>query len=169
MKREQKEKVIKDLEDSFEKMNTFYLVDFKGITVSQSIKLRRLMRENSFSFRVIKNRLALRALREEFPEDLREGFQGPTAIAFSSQESLSLARLLKNFSEENNVLKVKGGIVEGQFLSPEKFVEIASLTSRDDLLSKIAYLMAFPLIKLSRTWQSSLLSLGRMLSQLKTK
>lgn len=169
MKREQKEKVIKDLEDSFEKMNTFYLVDFKGITVSQSIKLRRLMRENSFSFRVIKNRLALRALREEFPEDLREGFQGPTAIAFSSQESLSLARLLKNFSEENNVLKVKGGIVEGQFLSPEKFVEIASLTSRDDLLSKTAYLMAFPLIKLSRTWQSSLLSLGRMLSQLKTK
>jgi len=169
VKREQKEKVIKDLEDSFEKMNTFYLVDFKGITVSQSIKLRRLMRENSFSFRVIKNRLALRALREEFPEDLREGFQGPTAIAFSSQESLSLARLLKNFSEENNVLKVKGGIVEGQFLSPEKFVEIASLTSRDDLLSKIAYLMAFPLIKLSRTWQSSLLSLGRMLSQLKTK
>lgn len=169
MKREQKEKIIKDLEDSFGKMNTFYLVDFKGITVSQSIKLRRLMRENSFSFRVIKNRLALRALREEFPEDLREGFQGPTAIAFSSQESLSLARLLKNFSEENNVLKVKGGIVEGQFLSPEKFVEIASLTSRDDLLSKIAYLMAFPLIKLSRTWQSSLLSLGRMLSQLKTK
>jgi len=169
VKREQKEKVIKDLEDSFEKMNTFYLVDFKGITVSQSIKLRRLMRENSFSFRVIKNRLALRALREEFPEDLREGFQGPTAIAFSSQESLSLARLLKNFSEENNVLKVKGGIVEGQFLSPEKFVEIASLTSRDDLLNKTAYLMAFPLIKLSRTWQSSLLSLGRMLSQLKTK
>jgi large subunit ribosomal protein L10 len=169
VKREQKEKIIKDLEDSFGKMNTFYLVDFKGITVSQSIKLRRLMRENSFSFRVIKNRLALRALREEFPEDLREGFQGPTAIAFSSQESLSLARLLKNFSEENNVLKVKGGIVEGQFLSPEKFVEIASLTSRDDLLSKIAYLMAFPLIKLSRTWQSSLLSLGRMLSQLKTK
>lgn len=169
MKREQKEKIVKDLEDSFRKMNTFYLVDFKGITVSQSIKLRRLMRENSFSFRVIKNRLALKALREEFPEDLREGFQGPTAIAFSSQESISLARLLKNFSEENNVLKVKGGIVEGQFLSPEKFVEIASLTSRDDLLSKIAYLMAFPLIKLLRTWQSSLLSLGRMLSQLKTK
>jgi len=169
VKREQKEKIVKDLEDSFRKMNTFYLVDFKGITVSQSIRLRRLMRENSFSFRVIKNRLALKALREEFPEDLREGFQGPTAIAFSSQESLSLARLLKNFSEENNVLKVKGGIVEGQFLSPEKFVEIASLTSRDDLLSKIAYLMAFPLIKLLRTWQSSLLSLGRMLSQLKTK
>lgn len=169
MKREQKEEIIKDLENSFEKMSTFYLVDFKGITVSQSIELRRLMRENSFLFRVIKNRLALRALKEEFPEDLREGFQGPTAIAFSPQDSISLARLLKNFSEENKVLKVKGGIVEGRFLAPEKFDEIASLTSKEDLLSKIAYLMTFPLIKLSRTWQSPLLSLGRMLSQLKTK
>lgn len=169
MKREQKEEIIKDLENSFEKMSTFYLVDFKGITVSQSIELRRLMRENSFLFRVIKNRLALRALKEEFPEDLREGFQGPTAIAFSPQDSISLARLLKNFSEENKVLKVKGGIVEGRFLAPEKFDEIASLTSKEDLLSKIVYLMTFPLIKLSRTWQSPLLSLGRMLSQLKTK
>jgi large subunit ribosomal protein L10 len=169
VKREQKEEIVKDLENAFEKMSTFYLVDFKGITVSQSIKLRRLMRENSYFFRVIKNRLALRALREEFPEDLREGFQGPTAIAFSPQDSINLARLLKNFSEENKVLKVKGGIVEGRFLAPEKFDEIASLTSKEDLFSKIAYSMTFPLIKLSRTWQSPLLSLGRMLSQLKTK
>lgn len=169
MRREEKEKLVKELTGSFEKMNTFYLVDFKGMPVYQSVELRKLMKENSFSFRIVKNRLALRALKEDIPEGLRECFQGPTAIAFAPQDPLGLARLIKNFSAQNNVLTVKGGIVEGKFLAPEKFNEIASLTSKEDLLRRIAYLMASPLIKLLRTWQAPLLSLGRVLSQLNTK
>jgi large subunit ribosomal protein L10 len=169
VKREEKEKFIQDLTDTLGKIDNFYLVDFKGITVSQSTKLRRLMRENSYSFQVIKNRLALRAVKEDFPESLSECFQGPTALAFAPQDPVGLARLLKDFSEQNNVLAVKGGMLEGQFMAPEKFNEIARLTSREDLLSKIAYLMTFPMLRLVRTWQAPLLSLGRVWSQLKDK
>jgi len=169
VKREEKEKFIQDLTDTLEKIDNFYLVDFKGITVSQSTELRRLMRENSYSFRVIKNRLALRAVREDFPESLGECFQGPTALAFAPQDPFGLARILKDFSEQNKVLAVKGGMLEGQFIAPEKFNEIANLTSREDLLNKMAYLMTFPLLRLVRTWQAPLLSLGRVLSQFKDK
>jgi len=169
MKRGEKERWIQNLNDTFEKIGNFYLVDFKGITVSQSTELRRLMRKNSYSFLVVKNRLALRALKEDFPGSLDECFQGPTALAFAPQDPLGLARILKDFSEQNNVLAVKGGILDGQFIAPEKFNEIAKLTSREDLLNKMAYLMAFPLLRLVRTWQAPLLSLGRVLSQLKVK
>ncbi|MFB0566606.1 MAG: 50S ribosomal protein L10 [Candidatus Aminicenantaceae bacterium] len=169
MKREGKEQVVKSLGEIFNRINTFYLVDFKGMNVSQSVELRKLMQENSFSFQVIKNRLALRALKEEFPESLRECFQGPTAIAFTSQDALGLARTIKDFSSKNNVLSVKGGILEGQFLASEKFDQIARLTSKKELLGKIGYLIAYPLIELIRTWQAPLLGLGRMLSQFKTK
>ncbi len=169
MKREEKEKFVQDLTDTLRKIDNFYLVDFKGITVSQSTELRRLMRENSYSFQVVKNRLALRAVKQDFPESLTQRFEGPTALAFAPQDPVGLARLLKDFSEQNNVLSVKGGMLEGQFMAPEKFNEIARLTSREDLLNKMAYLMAFPMLRLVRTWQAPLLSLGRVWSQLKDK
>ena len=169
MKRENKEKLVKELSDAFEKYDTFYLVDFIKMSVVQAVELRKLFRENSYSFRVVKNRLALRALREDFPEDLKKCFQGSTAIAFASQNPVGLARILKDYSDRNKVLTVKAGMLEGQFVSPERFTEVATLTSREDLIAKFGYLMVFPLIKLLRTWQAPLNNLGRLLSQLKTK
>jgi len=64
VKREDKEKQVKELTDSFEKYDSFYLVDFIKMSVAQAVELRRIFRDNSYSFRVVKNRLALRALKE---------------------------------------------------------------------------------------------------------
>ena len=169
MNREDKEKQVKELSDSFEKYDSFYLVDFIKMSVAQAVELRRIFRDNSYSIRVVKNRLALRALKEDFPEDLKTCFQGPTAIAFASQNPVGLARLIKNFSDRNKVLSVKAGMLEGQFISSERFTEVAALSSREDLIAKIGNLMALPLNKLLWTWQTPLNSLGRLLSQLKTK
>ena len=169
MKREDKEKQVKELSDSFEKHDSFYLVDFIKMSVAQAVELRRIFRDNSYSFRVVKNRLALRALKEDFPEDLKTFFQGSTAIAFASQNPVGLARLIKDFSDRNKVLSVKAGMLEGQFLSSERFTEVAGLRSREDLIAKVGNLMALPLIKLLWTWQAPLNSFSRLLSQLKTK
>lgn len=169
MKRVDKEKQVKELSEIFKSCDSFYLVDFMKMSAAQAVELRKLFRENFYSFRVIKNRLALRALREEFPEDLKKCFQDSTAIAFAFQNPVGLARLIKEFSEQNKVLTVKAGMLEGQFLSPERFTEVAALTSREDLIAKIGNLMVLPLIKLLRTWQAPLNNLSSLLSQLKTK
>lgn len=169
MKREVKERQVKELSDSFKSCKSFYLVDFIKMPVSRAVELRNLFRENSYSFRVVKNRLALKAFREDFPEDLKRYFQGPTAIAFASQDPVGLARLIKDFSVRNKVLTVKAGLLDGEFLSGERFTEIASLSSREELVAKIGHLMAYPLIKLHRTWQAPINSIGRLLSQLKSK
>ncbi len=167
--REKKEGLIKEINENFKKHDTFYILDFINMPVSQSVELRRQLREHSFTFKVVKNRLALRALTEDLPEKLKQHFIGPTAIAFASENPLQLARLLKDFSHQNKVLRFKAGLLEGQFLPEEQFSEVASLTSREDLLVRFCYLMINPLIRTLRTWQAPIGSLGRLLSQLKSK
>jgi large subunit ribosomal protein L10 len=167
--RERKEVMVQEISDDFAAYESFYLLDFMRMPVSKAVALRREMRKNDYLFKVIKNRLALRALKDDFPPELRKHFQGPTAIAFSAADPVGLARLIKDFSAQYKVLTVKAGIVEGRYLPQEDFDTIATLSSREELLAKLGYLIANPLIKLLRTLQAPYQSLGSMLSQLKSK
>jgi large subunit ribosomal protein L10 len=167
VKKEAKQPIIKTLERLFETNGTYYLVDFKKMKVSQSVELRKILRKNAFTYKVIKNRLALRALGDRCPEPLRPFFQKPTAIAFGAREPIQLARLLRDFSAQGKILAVKGGQVEGQYLAPGRFDELCRLSSREDLLGKIGYLMASPLHRLMRTLQAPLGNIGILLGELK--
>lgn len=167
--RQKKEEFIKELNKDFNNYESFYLVDFVNMSVSKAIELRRELRKNSYVFKVVKNRLALRALKEDFPEELKEQFTGPTALAFAPEDPVGLARLIKDFSIKHKLLKVKAGIVEGRYLPSEDFHTVANLSSREDLLARLGFLMAYPLTQLLKTWQAPFSSLGNMLSQLKSK
>ena len=167
--REKKESLIQEINANFAKYDSFYLFDFINMPVAKTMELRKQLHENSFPLKVVKNRLALRALTEDLPEDLKEHFRGPTAIAFASENPLQLARMLRDFSNQHRVLKFKAGLLEGQFLPEDQFETVANLTSRKDLIAKIGFLMANPLIKFLWTWQAPMDSLGRLLSQLKSK
>jgi large subunit ribosomal protein L10 len=167
--RDKKENQVKEISENFSTHDSFYLLDFINMPVAQTMELRKQLHDNSFPIKVVKNRLALRALTEDLPEDLQKYFRGPTAIAFASENPLQLARLLRDFSKQHKVLKFKAGLLDGQFLPVDKFEDIANLTSREELIAKIAFLMANPLIKLLRTWQAPIESVGRLLSQLKSK
>jgi len=161
--------MIKSLEQDFGRQKTIYLLDYTGMKVSQAVALRKLLKKSAYDFKVVKNRLALRALREEVPVELRSYFQKPTAVALAAAEPVKLARMLKDFSVQNKVMAFKGGLFEGQLLAPERFDEVCKLASREELLGKVAYLMAFPLMHLLRTWQAPLSQMGRLLSQFKEK
>jgi len=167
--RGKKEELVKKLRADFNSYESFYLIDFMNMPVSRAIELRRELRKNSYVFRVVKNRLALRALMEDFPEDLKTQFTGPTALAFAQENPVGLARLIRDFSLKHKLLKVKAGIVEGRYLPEEDFHTVANLSSREDLLAKLGFLMAYPLTQLLKTWQAPFGSLGSMLSQLKSK
>jgi large subunit ribosomal protein L10 len=166
--RERKEAMVQEISDSFSAYESFYLLDFVRMSVSRAVELRREMRKNDYLFKVIKNRIALRALKDNFPEELQQHFRGPTAIAFAA-DPVGLARLIKEFSTQHKILTVKAGMVEGRYLPMEEFDMIATLTSREDLLAKLGYLMAFPLTTFLKTLQAPCQSLGSMLSQLKSK
>ncbi len=169
MKRENKIKLVEELRHLFAQHDSFYVVDFQGISVAQMTRLRRAMRRMGGVFKVVKNRLALRALREELPEEMRLLFQKTTAVAFPDGDAIALARFLKEFSAQNKVLSVKGGIIQGQIFPAERFDEICQLSSRPELLAKIGYLISYPLVNLLRTFQAPLAQFGLVMNQLKTK
>ncbi|HZX09448.1 MAG TPA: 50S ribosomal protein L10 [Acidobacteriota bacterium] len=169
LNREKKEKMVKEIREDFNNNQTLFLVDYVGIPVSKSIELRTQLRENNCSLKVIKNRLALKSLKDDIPEEFKEKFRGPTAIAYTDENPISLARILDDFIDSNKILSIKAGIVEGQLVEGERFKEVANLGSRKELMTKVGYLMAAPLTKFLRTWQAPLNSLGSMLSQLKSK
>jgi large subunit ribosomal protein L10 len=169
VKKEAKQPIVQSLERLFAENGTFYLIDFKRMTVAQSVELRKVMRKNGYVYKVIKNRLALRALGETCPESLRPVFQKPTAVAFAAKDPIPLAKLLKDFSNQGKVLAVKGGQVEGQVMAATRFDEVSRMTSREDLVGKIAFLMANPLHRLMRTIQAPLGNLGILLGELNKK
>jgi len=169
LKKETKQQIVKSLEGVLEANSTFYLVDFKRMKVSQTVELRKLLRKNAYAYKVVKNRLALRALRDRCPAELRPFFEKPTAIAFAAKDPIGLAKVLKDYSAQGKVLAVKCGVVEGHYMAPERFDELTRLSSRDDLVGKIGFAMAQPLVRLMRTLQAPLGNFGNLLSQLKSK
>lgn len=167
--REKKIERAKILKKKFDEFPTFYLLDFDKLKVSQASELRRRLREKNFSFQVIKNRLAINALKDEYFTQLKDYFRGPTAIAFAADDPVGLAKELYEYAKETKLLRFKAGILEGLYLDADRFEEIANLGSRTELLAKIGYLMTYPLIKFYQTWQAPLVTFGQLLSQLKSK
>ena len=169
MKKEDKQSIITGLESLFGANSTYYLVDFKKMNVSQAVALRKILRKNAYAYKVIKNRMALRALGDKAPESLRPFFQKPTAIAFAEREPIGLAKILKDFSNQGKVLEVKAGVLEGRYMAPERFDEVCRLSSREDLVAKFAVMMAQPLVLLLRTLQAPLGQVGLLMGELKKK
>lgn len=166
--RQKKHQQIKEIKEDFERSESFFLLNFSNMPVSQAVTLRRQMRENAHSLRVVKNRLALRALKEDFPEEIKDCFREPTAIA-ATGDPVGLARLIREFTAQHKVLEVKAGYIEGQFMPKERFEEIATLGSKTDLIARLGFLMSYPLTQLLRTWQAPFRTFGDILRQLKSK
>jgi large subunit ribosomal protein L10 len=169
VKKDAKIPIVQSLEHLFASSDTYYLIDFKRMKVAQAVELRKTLRKAGFAYKVIKNRLALRALGAKCPEALRPYFQKPTALAFADKNPVQLAKILKDFSNQGKVLAVKGGQVEGQLMPAERFDEVVKLGSRHDQLGKLGYLMAEPLHRLMRTLQAPLGNLGLLLGELNKK
>ncbi|MCK7483114.1 MAG: 50S ribosomal protein L10 [Candidatus Moduliflexus flocculans] len=137
--------------------------------VSQSVELRKILRKNAFTYKVIKNRLALRALGEKCPEALRPFFQKPTAIAFADKNPVQLAKILKDFSNQGKILAVKGGQVEGQLMPAARFDEVCqAAVPRASCSARLAFMMASPLHAAhARPCRRPLGNVGILLGELK--
>ena len=121
-----------------------FLVDFEGLDVAGAIDLRRKVREQEASFRVVKNAIALRAFEELPLGKVSEAFVGQTAIAYTGGDAVGLAKVLREFHKEFETPSFKAGIVDGEPISAEQFDQLAQLPGRDELIAKALYLMNYP-------------------------
>lgn len=121
-----------------------FVVGYQGVTVQQDTELRAKVRETGASYHVVKNRLVLRELDGAPLAELASTFQGPTAVAYSEDDPVSLAKVLTEFAKDVPAIEFKGGLVEGQPVASSEIQEIAELPSREQLIAKLLFLMQSP-------------------------
>jgi large subunit ribosomal protein L10 len=137
----QKEKEIEVLHREFEESPNALLVGFQGITVSTDERLRRELRQANISYRVVKNTLAIRAAKGTAIEQVKDNFEGSTAVALSKNDPVTLAKLLSKWAKESPVFSFKAAVVEGKAIDVKQIESLSNLPSKEELVSKVMFLM----------------------------
>ncbi|HHW18417.1 MAG TPA: 50S ribosomal protein L10 [Firmicutes bacterium] len=165
----EKARIQAELREKMSQAKAVIFVDFRGVNVADDTKLRRLCRENKVEYKVIKNTLANRVCVELGWDDLKDVFQGPTAMALSTVDPVAPAKVLRAFTAENTALKIKGGVLEGRRLSEEKIMFLATLPPKEELLAKVAGSIKSPLSSLVMVLNGPLAGFARALNALREK
>jgi len=164
--RAQKAEEIAELTQEIGKANNAFLIDFKGITVPQVTELRKQVRETKSGYLVVKNTLALLALKDSPIVAMREQFSGPTAIAFNATDAVVLAKALTKFAKDVPAVRFKGALLNGQVVPAEQIQAIASLPTREELVAKLLFLLQSPIRGLVTVLQGNIRNLAVVLDQI---
>ena len=140
--REQKQKDLDALTEQFQKAQAAMIVGFNKLTVSKDQELRNQLREAGVRYEVVKNTLARKAAAGTPFEQAAEHFKGVTAIAMSEGDPVNLSKAISKFTKANpDVFKFKVGVVEGRVVALGDVEAIASLPSKEELISKVMFLI----------------------------
>jgi large subunit ribosomal protein L10 len=164
MSRAHKESHIEAVRSTFDESNTLYLVDLAGLSVNEVNKLRAAIREAGGNMRVIRNRLARRALEEEPRASLHPYLVGPTAVVHHPSEPVSAAKALATFAKDHPALGIKAGLVEGRQVVDEEGVKsIAKLPGLQETRAMLLGVLAAPASKLVRLLATPATQVARVL------
>lgn len=130
--------------EKFKNSASAVVVDVRGLTVAESTELRDQLRAEGIELKVIKNKILSRAADKAELSDLNDLFVGPSAVAFSTEDAVAPARILKKFSDNVDALEIKGGVVEGNVSSLDEINRFAALPGKDGLLGQLLAEFQFP-------------------------
>lgn len=140
--REQKQKDLDALAEQFKQANAAMLVSFKNMTVAKDQELRRQLREAGITYSVVKNTLARKAAAGTPLEPVADQFKGVTAVAITTTDPVVLSKAISKFTKANaDIFSFKAGLVEGKVVELKQVEAIASLPSREELISKVLFLI----------------------------
>ena len=161
--------IVNSLTQKFENSLAIYFTCYTGMNVLQATKLRKNFRENGVDYLVSKNTLTrIAAKNAGFEDKLDDFMSGQVGIAYSSQDPISPARVIKDFKKENkDSLEVLGLVFEGNVFSADKFDELAALPGREELLAQFVRSIGQPMGKLVGTLGGAMSKLVGTLSSLK--
>lgn len=146
----EKQAIIDEIKDKFERAESAVVVDYMGITVEQANAMRKKLREANVDFTVYKNTLVKRAIDGTDYAPLAEVLEGPSAFAFSFDDATAPARVLDGSMKEFKKMSFKGGIVEGEYYDKDAIAQVASIPSREVLISKFMGSIQSPISSFAR-------------------
>ena len=144
MNRTEKQEFVTNFKSVLSNSNFVLVTHYKGLTVSEISSLREKFKENNANFKVTKNSLAKRAVENTDYNNLQQFFSGPTAIAYSD-DPVSTAKVVYNFSKENDNLKIIAAAMGSKELNIDDVKKLASLPSMENIRAKIVSLISSPL------------------------
>jgi len=151
MNRTEKQTLIDNLHEEFGRSPHAILVDFRGLTVPAVTEFRRKVKAAGSRYRVVKNTLALRAIKDTPLEKLAPKFDNTTGVAYTGSDPVALARTLVDFAKDNPALVLKAGLVSGsQMLDADGVKALSSMPSLPELRSRLLGLLNAPAAKLVR-------------------
>ncbi len=145
---------IADIKARFESVPDYIFTEYRGLTVGQITDLRNKLYEKGCTYKVVKNNFARIAFEEMKTADVSSFLVGPTAVALSSEETNTAAKVLFDFAKEAPSLVVKGALVDGEIFDAEKIEEYSKLPGRNDLISMLMSTMQAATSKFVRTLQA---------------
>jgi large subunit ribosomal protein L10 len=146
--RADKEQELQELTAAFNASDTAILVDYKGLNVPAVTELRRQIRGAKAQYRVVKNTLAKRASKGTRLAALEAHFEGTTAVAYTGDDAVALAKTLTTFMKTAPMLQIKAAVVQGQAIKPAGVTELATLPGKPELYSKLLFLLQAPMQQL---------------------
>ena len=168
--KDQKRVQFEALRQDFDGVQTLFLLENVGLTVNAVNDLRSKVREiDGSTYRVVKNSVVKLAVEGTDKEGLLPHLQGPKVLAFTSGDGVALGKVLKEFIKSNPELSFSEAFLEGQVLDPAGAALVAELPSRDELISKLLYVLQSPMRRLAVALNSPVQKLTSALSQVAEK
>ncbi len=128
---------VQAITDGFQAAQSMVLADYTGLTVHQMTDFRAQCRAKNIECRVVKNRLAMIAADNTDMAFLKDHLKGPTALIMGPESQVDPAKLVVEFAKTNEAMKIKGGVVDGQYLDPSQVVALSNTPSMDELIAKM--------------------------------
>jgi large subunit ribosomal protein L10 len=169
LNKDQKAALVDEIAERLGDVNAIFAVDYRGISVPQAAELRAKLREADATFRVVKNRLAKRALERAGTAELDPLLEGPTALTLVKGDPVMAAKAISTFGRQHEILEYKGGLMDGAALDPDQFGAIARLPGVDVLRGQLVGVAASPLTGLTRGLASMVSGLAAALGQIQEK
>src|SRR5438874_6653415 len=146
--RADKEDELQQLEAAFRGSDSAILVDYKGMNVPQVTELRRQLRTAKAKYKVVKNTIAMRALKGTSFAPLERFFQGTTAVAYTSTDPVALAKTLTAFVKTAPTLTIKAAVVQGRAIQPAEVTDLATMPGKPELYARLLGTMQAPMTQL---------------------
>ncbi len=147
---ELKQPVVEEISACIKDAQSVVLVDYRGLTVEQDTELRKNLRQAGVGYKVYKNTMMNRAFKGTDFEALTPYLEGPSAMAYSTEDATAPARVLAEFAKKADKLEIKGGVVEGVAYDAKGMGAIASIPSREVLISRLLGSMQSPITNFAR-------------------
>ncbi|MCR5194952.1 MAG: 50S ribosomal protein L10 [Pseudobutyrivibrio sp.] len=147
---ELKQPIVDEISEQIKEASSVVVVDARGLTVAEDTQLRKQLREAGVTYKVYKNTLMKRAFEGTDFAQLDDVLEGPSAIAVSKEDATAPARVLAKFAKTASNLEIKAGVVEGTFYDAKGMAAVASVPSREELLSKLLGSLQSPISNFAR-------------------